>query len=198
VSRDRDRAHERPFLPAAGRGWLLPLYDPIDRLLGGDAARGTLVQQAALQPGQRVLDLGCGTGNLALLIARRHPGVVVVGIDPDPSALARARRKADRAGVALALDQGFGDALPYADGAFDRVLSAFVLHHIREGDKEPTLREVRRVLKEDGVLHLLDFGASEDGVPTILRSAGFRSARLASHGRLLLGRIGYYRASARD
>ena len=147
------------------------------------------------QPGQRVLDLGCGTGSLALLIARRHPGVAVVGIDPDPAALARARRKADRAGVVLPLDQGFGDALPYPDGAFERVLSAFVLHHVREGDKEPTLREVRRVLKDDGVLHLLDF-ARED-IPAIMRSAGLEGARLVNHGRLLLGRVGYYRAAAR-
>jgi ubiquinone/menaquinone biosynthesis C-methylase UbiE len=191
-------AHGRSFLPAAGRGWLLPLYDPVDRLLGGDAARRTLVQQAALQPGHRVLDLGCGTGSLALLIAQRHPGVAVVGIDPDPAALARARRKAERAGVALPLDQGFGDALPYGDEVFDRVLSAFVLHHVPDGEKEPMLREVRRVLKGDGVLHLLDFGRSGEAIPTIMRSAGFRSARLVSHGRLLLGRIGYYRASARE
>ena len=195
MTHDHDTAHGRGFLPAAGRSWLLPLDDPIDRLLGGGAARATLVQQAALQPGQRVLDLGCGTGNLALLIARRHPGVAVVGIDPDPAALTRARRKADRAGVVLPLDQGFGDALPYPDGAFERVLSAFVLHHLRESEKEPTLREVRRVLKDDGVLHLLDF--ARDDIPAIMRSAGLTGARLVNRGRLLLGRVGYYRAAAR-
>ena len=208
----------RSYLPAAGHAWLLPLYDPIDRLLGGDGARRTLVEQAALRPGHRVLDLGCGTGSLALMIKRQHPGVEVVGVDPDPAALERARRKATRAGLALRLDQGLGDTLPYQDGAFDRVLSAFVLHHLPDGEKEPTLREVRRVLASDGILHLLDFGGPEaprrgfltrhlhgshrlrdnfgEGIPALLRRAGFADPQLVSQGRLLFGQLGYYRASA--
>jgi ubiquinone/menaquinone biosynthesis C-methylase UbiE len=213
--------HERRdhYLPAAGHAWLLPLYDPIDRLLGGNAARQRLVEQAELQAGQRVLDLGCGTGNLALLIKRRHPAVEVTGVDPDPAALARAGRKASRAGIVLQLDQGLGKALPYRDGEFHRVLSSFVLHHLPGDDKNATLREVRRVLASDGVLHLLDFGGPEparegfvarhlhashrlrdnfgEGIPALLRRAGFGDPRLVGQGRLLLGRIAYYRAAAR-
>src|SRR5437764_7482027 len=89
----------RTYLPAAGHDWSLPLYDPIVKLLGGDAARKALLEQAALRPGQRVLDVGCGTGTLATLIKQLYPDVEVVGLDPDPKALARARRKAARAGV---------------------------------------------------------------------------------------------------
>jgi ubiquinone/menaquinone biosynthesis C-methylase UbiE len=210
---------ERRYLPAAGRAWLLPLYDPVDRLLGGDRARRVLVEQLALRAGHRVLDLGCGTGNLALLIKQMHAGVEVAGIDPDPAALERARRKAARAGVALELEQALGDALPYPDGAFDRVVSAFVLHHLPADEKEPTLREARRVLTADRALHLLDFGGSEpphegllarhlhashrlrdnfgEGIPALLRRAGFGDPRLVSQGRLLFGQLGYYRASAR-
>ena len=51
----------RTYLPAAGRDWLLPLYDPIVKLLGGEAARTVLIDQAALRPGQRLLEIGCGT-----------------------------------------------------------------------------------------------------------------------------------------
>jgi ubiquinone/menaquinone biosynthesis C-methylase UbiE len=164
-----------------------------------------------------VLDLGCGTGGLALLIKRLHPHVEVVGLDPDPQALARARRKAARAGVTLQLEQGFGDALPYPDASFDRVLSAFVLHHVPVEEKEPTLREVRRVLTPEGALHLLDFGGPDpkvggfltrwihashhlhdnfgDRIPKLLRRAGFADVRMVSHGRLLLGRVAYFRAS---
>ena len=120
----------RPYLPAAGYDWSLPLYDPIVKLLGGDRARIVLLDHAALQPGYRVLDIGCGTGTLATLIKRLHPDVEVVGIDPDPKALARARRKAANAAVSIRFDQGFGDALPYAEASFDRVFSSFMFHNL--------------------------------------------------------------------
>jgi len=74
----------RTYLPAAGHDWLLPLYDPIVKLLGGDAARRELIHQANLRPGYRVLEVGCGTGTLTLMIKRLHPETEVVGLDPDP------------------------------------------------------------------------------------------------------------------
>ena len=83
----------KTYLPAAGHDWLLPLYDSFVKLLGGEAARKTLLDQATMQPSFRLLDIGCGTGTLAILIKRLHPGVDVVGLDPDPKALARAKRK---------------------------------------------------------------------------------------------------------
>src|SRR5215469_6148214 len=88
----------RAYLPAAGHDWALPFYDPFVKLLGADAARRTLLQQADLRPGNRVLDIGCGTGTFVELIKRVHPEVSVVGLDPDPKALARAKKKAARAG----------------------------------------------------------------------------------------------------
>src|SRR5882757_3352727 len=103
----------RNYLPAAGKDWCLPFYDPFVKLLGGDKARRALLDQASLRPGHRVLDVGCGTGTLATQIKRLHPDVEVVGIDPDPKALVRAKRKAAREGIAIEFDQGFGDDLPY-------------------------------------------------------------------------------------
>jgi ubiquinone/menaquinone biosynthesis C-methylase UbiE len=148
----------RTYIPAAGHDWTLPLYDPLVRLLGGNSARAALVKQAALQAGERVLEIGSGTGTLLMMIKRQHPDVTVTGLDPDPRALARARRKADAASMLIQLDRGFSDALPYPSGSFDCVFSCFMFHHLEQiNDKEQTLREIRRVLKSRGRLALLDF-----------------------------------------
>ena len=151
-------SHAHPaFLPAAGLDFLLPLYDPMVKLLGADRARKKLFDQASVQPHHRVLDIGCGTGTFVVAIKGWLPSVEVVGLDPDPKALARSRRKAERAGVSIRFDQGFANALPYSDGSFDRVFSSLMFHHQPQDAKLATMREVRRVLKPDGALHLLDF-----------------------------------------
>lgn len=208
----------RSFVPAAGVDWLLPLYDPVQWLLGGDAARRELVAQAAIRPGQRVLEIGCGTGSLVVEAKRLHPEAEVVGLDPDPKALARARRKAERAGVDLRLDEGFADALPYEDASVERVFSSFMFHHLDPGTKRRTLAEVRRVLRPGGSLHLLDFGGPEpradsllarllhasdalrenyEGrIPALMTEAGLADAREVSHRRTLFGRVALYRAEA--
>jgi len=152
---------QRDYLPAAGRDCALPLYDPCAKLLGMDVARKALLEQAALERGHRVLDVGCGTGTLAAQIKQLHPEVVVVGLDPDPQALERARRKAKGAAVTVQFDQGFSDALPYPDASFDRVFSSFMLHHVPADEKEKMLAEIGRVLAPGGSLHLVDLGGPE-------------------------------------
>jgi len=148
---------QHAYLPAAGRDFLLPLYDPLVKLLGADRARKKLFDQAGVRPQHRVLDIGCGTGTFVVAIKGWLPNAEVVGLDPDPKALARSRRKADRAGVSIRFDQGFANALPYPDASFDRIFSSLMFHHLPHDAKLPTLREVRRVLKRGGSLHLLDF-----------------------------------------
>src|SRR5262245_19847048 len=110
----------REFLPAAGRDVFLPLYDPIVSFMCAARAREELIKQANIQPNQRVLDLGCGTGTLVVLLKRKYPAAEIVGVDPDPKALQRAQKKVRRAGVAVQLDEGFADELPYEAGTFDR------------------------------------------------------------------------------
>jgi len=208
----------RTYLPAAGHDWTLPLYDPIVKLLGGDRARRILLDQAALQPGYRALDIGCGTGTLAILSKRLHPDVAIVGIDPDPKALARARRKASRAGVSIQFDQGFGDELPYPEASFDRVFSSFMFHHLPSAEKGKTLRAVRRVLKPGGAFHMLDFEGPEGGthgvlahlfhsserlkensenqVLSLMRQSGLSDPSKVDEQAMLFGRIAYFRAVA--
>ena len=96
--------------------WLLPLYDPLVRLLGIEWHHRRLVELATFGAGERVLEIGCGTGNLTLLIKHLHPNKEIVGIDPDEMALSRARRKASRRHLAVQFDHGFGQRLPYSDG----------------------------------------------------------------------------------
>ena len=148
---------ERPFIPAMGKAWLLPLYDPLVWVLRLGRTRQALLREADLRPGHRVLDVGCGTGTLAILAGRMCPGAEIVGIDPDELALARARQKARRAGVKVRFDRARADALPYPDATFDRVLSTFMFHHLPGEEKRAMLGEVRRVLEPGGRLHLQDF-----------------------------------------
>ena len=204
----------RKYVPAAGWDWLLPFYDVFARLMGSEAAHRRLVDQASIEPGHHVLDIGCGTGNLTLLIKTLHPRADVVGLDPDPRALARARRKADGKGLAVRLDRGFADELPYADASFDRVVSAFMLHHLAPDEKANTLREARRVVRAGGAFHALDFGGTAHGsgivahlfhrahlgdqhrIPALMREAGFADvAELAPRG-TIFGPVSYWRASA--
>lgn len=164
----------RSFVPAAGRDWLLPLYDPLLRLMGGDRVRAALIEQIALQPGDRVLDLGCGTGSLAIQLLGSCPQARVCGMDPDPKALAHARRKATRAGLEIEWQEGFADALPFEDGSFDCVVSSLVFHHLAPATVRAAIPEIRRVLRPGGSLNVLDFGAAGHGFHGLL-------SHLASH-----------------
>jgi ubiquinone/menaquinone biosynthesis C-methylase UbiE len=154
---------DRKYLPAAGRDAFLPFYDFIAKLLGADKARQALLQQAKLTPGQRILDIGCGTGTFAVMAKQLYPAVDIIGLDPDPKALARARQKAKKGRVSIRFDRGFADTLEYPSDTFDSVFSSFMFHHLESSNRERTLREVARVLKVGGRFLLLDFEASESG-----------------------------------
>jgi ubiquinone/menaquinone biosynthesis C-methylase UbiE len=203
----------RDHLPPAGRRWLLPLYDPVSRLLGVEAVHRRLLASADVRPGHRVLEIGCGTGDLALLAKAEQPAASVVGLDPDLPALTRARRKARRRGVTVQWDHGVAGDLPYPDASVDRVLSAFMLHHVPDRERERALREVLRVLRPGGELHLVDFGGQPAGsrrrwgwrphrhthqvgadVTDLLRSAGFSSVSEAGSTLRLVGPVTSYRA----
>jgi SAM-dependent methyltransferase len=159
------RTEKERYVPALGHDRLTFLYDPVVRLTTRETAfKRALIEQARLKAGQRVLDLACGTGTLAVALRRLHPRVEVVGVDGDPAILRRARAKAARARVEITFDEGLSDELPYADGSFDRVLSSLFFHHLTRENKFRTLGEVRRVLKPGGELHIADWGLPHNGL----------------------------------
>ncbi|WFE21900.1 class I SAM-dependent methyltransferase [Solwaraspora sp. WMMD937] len=152
------RAASRPhqhYLPAMGRQWLLPLYDPFSRLVGAGRVHQQLLDRAEIRPGLRVLGIGCGTGNLLRALLCRQSDVDAVGIDPDQGALRLARRKAARAKLPIGYEVAFAGDLPLPDASVDRVLSAFMLHHLTDEERASALREVRRVLRPGGQFHVV-------------------------------------------
>lgn len=209
-----------PYVPALGVRWLTRFYDPLIRVtLREGKIKSALVEQVGLHPGQRVLDLGAGTGTLTLMLKRAQPQADVIGLDGDPEILAIARAKAMRSGLAVTYDEGMADVLPYPDGSFDRVVSSLMFHHLSRETKRRAAREVFRVLKPGGELHVADWGRAQnilmrvlfffvqllDGfettaenvagrLPGIFREAGFADVQETAHYATPFGTLTLYRA----
>ena len=157
------------YIPALAYRWLTPLYDPVVALTTRERTfKAALLAQAALQPGQRVLDLACGTATLTIAAKRSQPQAELVGLDGDPEILERARRKATEAGVELRFDQALSNQMPYPDAAYDVVVSSLFFHHLDRDTKLATLREVRRVLRPGAVLHVADWGQAANPLMRVL------------------------------
>ncbi len=207
------------YVPALGVEWLTPLYDVLCWILRAGRVKRRLIEQARIEPNHTVLDLGCATATLTLMIAEAQPDARVTGLDPDRGALAIAARKARRAGVTLPLTRAFSFGLPFADASIDRVVSSFVFHHLTPVDQEQTLREIHRVLSPGGELHVLDFGernghwhdriadwfhpshGGEDrladnragNLPEMFRKAGFEDATEVGRHSMILGSVSLVR-----
>lgn len=203
------------FIPALSYDALTPLYDWVVRLTVREKKfKKALIKQANFTDGQSILDLACGTGTLAVLIKEIYPKVEVTGIDGDPKILAIAEKKASRQGVSVQFDEGLSFELPYANESFDRVVSSLFFHHLTQSDKLKTLREVLRVLKPEGELHIADWGLPSnflmriassgiellDGaettgdnfkglLPSLINEAGFRETKETLYFNSLFGTI---------
>ncbi len=141
-------------------------YDLLNRIisLGVDKRwRKRTVKSLALQPGHRVLDLATGTGDLAIDIAKRHPDVTVVGVDPSVKMLEVGQAKIDKQGLSerIVLKEGIGEELPFEDNSFDAVTIAFGIRNCT--DREQALREMCRVLRPGGRLGVLELNEPKGG-----------------------------------
>ena len=178
------------YLPALRFKRLTPYFDRVVRApLRETRLKQSLIDQVALEPGESVLDLGAGTGTLAIRLKQRQPAARVVGLDADPEILALARSKAAEAGVEIELVEGMSNHLPFEDGSFDKVVSTLFFHHLDGDGKRATLTEVARVLRPGGELHVGDFGPPADPLQAALFTPvrvfdGFEVTRANRRGEL--------------
>jgi ubiquinone/menaquinone biosynthesis C-methylase UbiE len=149
---------DRPFLPGMGRTWLLPLYDIFTRVAGVRVLHERAVELAGIAPGQTVVDVGCGTGNLSFAVLAAHPDARVTGLDPDGDGLRRAARKARRRCVSLTLVQGYADRIPAEDASLDHVVSSLALHHLDDNGRVAFAHDALRALRPGGKVTVVDFG----------------------------------------
>ncbi len=150
---------------------------------------------ASVQPGEQVLDVGCGTGTLALKVARRVGRAGrVVGIDPGTEQIARARVKAARRNLPIEFQIGMIEQLSFPDQTFDVVFSTLMMHHLPNSLKRQGLAEIARVLKPGGRLVIADFkrkqerqgraarfhagGSSMQDLAALVKDAGFEQLEM--------------------
>src|SRR5262245_15968345 len=120
--------HSDPrYIPALRFRIFTPFYDLVQRLFVGDRLyKRELIQRAGIRPGQRVLDIGCGTGTLCIMVKQSEPAADVDGLDADPQMLKVGIDKASAEGVGVEFRQGLASELPYPAASFDRVLSTLM------------------------------------------------------------------------
>lgn len=192
--RFHNRTAETPARPTKGLvlndawrydlgGWFCDIF-----LFRGQlrAMRLRTAELARLQPGESVLDVGCGTGTLAIEIQPRVGAAGrVVGIDPGVKQIAWAQSKAARRQLPIEFQTGVIERLDFPEAAFDAVLSTIMMHHLGDGLKQQGLAEIRRVLKPGGRLVIADFNRPEErpaqpapfgtvrDLPALVLAAGF-------------------------
>lgn len=211
---------ENDYIPALKYDWLTAIYDPVLHwLLRESTFKNQLISQAAIEPGHRILDIGCGTATLTLLAKNRHPQADFTGLDGDAKILRIAQAKAATSGLEITLDEGLSFNLSYPNSSFDRVISSLFFHHLTRENKISTLEEIFRILRPGGELHIADWGKPKNGLmrfafffvqlldgfatttdnvkgflPEFIRKAGFGLVLEVTQFQTIFGAISLYRA----
>lgn len=178
------------FIPALRFKWLTPLYDFfVGITMPEKKIKKALISDANIVSGTKLLDFGCGTATLTIMVKQSSPEAKVTGIDIDTEILDKATKKIKEEELDIFLLDYDGKHLPFQRNAFDRVISCLVFHHLDTDTKQNMLAEIFRVLNKDGQLLIADFGRSKSWVQrtlfNIIRGLdGFKSTDTNARGLL--------------
>lgn len=209
-----------PYTPALGLHWMTGLYDVVVALFTRERAwRAEFVKLISPHNGMRILDVGCGTGTLAIALKTQAAGAEVIGIDPDPRVLAIASAKAARAGITIDFREGFlTDKSVSEIGQVHTVVSSLVLHQTPLDEKRRIIELAHAALAHGGRLAIADYGLqrtwlmrtlfrntvqrldgfadtqpnAEGKVPILMMSAGFADVREVAVTPTPTGSISFY------
>ena len=157
------------FIPALRFKWLTPLYDFLINLtMPEKKIKQALIETANIPAGVKVLDFGCGTATLTMMVKEIYPEAKVTGIDVDRKIVDRAIQKIKEKKLGIFLLVYDGKQLPFQRNAFNRTVSCLVFHHLDTETKQKSLTEIFRILSKDGQLHIADFGRSKSWVQRTL------------------------------
>jgi len=169
-------------------------YDVVATLLSlgrAPAIRKLTLEMGEVRPGQKLLDVGCGTGSLAIVAKEKAgPDGEVHGIDAAPEMIEVARRKADNAETDVRFQVGLIEDIPFPDDQFDLALSTFMLHHLPDDLKRTGFAEIYRVLKPGGHFIIVDFGAPSNSLISHLMMLLFGHSRTQSNVPELMAMMG--------
>lgn len=158
------------YIPALKYSSLTRFYDwLIATFLREKVWKGFLIQSFAHKVPKTILDVGSGTGTLALMMSDSFPDSRIHGLDGDWEILEIAAHKVANKNVQnIQLQQGLSFELPYPDNSFDVVTSSLMLHHLSNLDKTRTMKEVLRVLKPSGIFAIADWGKPSNKLMRVL------------------------------
>ncbi|MFN5673885.1 MAG: class I SAM-dependent methyltransferase [Bacteroidota bacterium] len=153
------------YIPALRFNWLTKLYNPLIAFTMPELKfKSALIEQANILPHHHVLDFGVGTATLSLLVRKTQPECAIDGVDVDEKIVKIAKEKVKKEKAQIMITKYDGIVLPYADNSFDRVITSLVFHHLDKHQKLNSLKEIKRVLKPNGELHIADWGKAANPI----------------------------------